>query len=253
VHRPSYGLAEATVFVSATDAAGPKSSRFSRSALAAGRAVAARDELDTIALVSAGTPVGQHVCIVDPIDHTARAGGEVGEVWVHGPNLATSYWGQPERSEQAFNCCLVGADHRSPVAGWLRTGDLGVHYEGELYITGRLGDLIIVDGKSHYPQDIEQTVQEAHPAVRPERVAAFGIPTDAGEAIVVVMERVRGTAATDVSAVEISRAVRRAVAAGHDLKLRDIEVLQGKKVLRTSSGKIARAANRKRYLAEHAA
>jgi fatty acid CoA ligase FadD32 len=251
-HRPSYGLAEATVFVSATGAAGPKSSRFTRSALAAGRAVAARGEVDTIVLVSAGTPVGQHVCIVDPVDHTARPAGEVGEVWVHGPNLATSYWGQPERSEEAFNCSLVGADARSPVAGWLRTGDLGVHYDGELYITGRLNDLIIVDGKNYYPQDIEQTVQEAHPAVRPERVAAFGIPTGAGEAIVVVMERVRGMT-DDVSAVDISRAVRRAVAAGHDLKLRDIEILQGRKVLRTSSGKIARAANRDRYLAEHAA
>jgi acyl-CoA synthetase (AMP-forming)/AMP-acid ligase II len=252
-HRPSYGLAEATVFVSTTDPQGPKSSSFARSALATGRAVAARDEVDTIALVSAGTPVGQHVCIVDPVDHTARADGEVGEVWVHGRNVATSYWGQPERSAEVFNRCLIGADDGSPVAGWLRTGDLGVHYEGELYITGRLNDLIIVDGKNHYPQDIERTVQEAHPAVRPERVAAFGIPTDAGEAIVVVMERARGPAVADVSAVEISRAVRRAVAAGHDLNLRDIEILEGKKVLRTSSGKVARAANRDRYLSEHPA
>jgi fatty acid CoA ligase FadD32 len=252
-HRPAYGLAEATVFVSATDAAGPKTSRFMRSALMAGRAVTARDDVDAIELVSAGKPAGQHVCIVDPVDRTARPDGEVGEVWVHGPNLATGYWGQPEHSEEVFNGRLVGGENGSPVTGWLRTGDLGVTCGGDLYITGRLKDLIIVDGKNHYPQDIEQTVQEAHPAVQPGRVSAFGIPTQAGEAIVVVMERARGAAADDVSPTEISVAVRRAVAAAHDLKLRDVQVLNGAKVLRTSSGKIARTANRDRYLAQHAA
>jgi acyl-CoA synthetase (AMP-forming)/AMP-acid ligase II len=251
-HRPSYGLAEATVFVSATDDGGPQTSRFERSELAAGRAVTARDDVATIELVSAGTPAGQHVCIVDPVDQTARADGEVGEIWVHGPNVATSYWGQPERSEEVFNGSLAGGEDGLPVSGWLRTGDLGVSHGGRLYITGRLKDLIIVDGKNHYPQDIEQTVQEAHPAVQPGRVAAFGIATDAGEAIVVVVERARGAGADDVSAQEISLAVRRAVAAAHDLKLRDVQILNGEKVLRTSSGKIARAANRDRYLARDA-
>jgi fatty acid CoA ligase FadD32 len=255
-HRPSYGLAEATVFVSTTDPAGPTTARFARSELMVGRAVAARvdveDDVDAIALVSAGKPAGQHVCIVDPVDHTARPDGEVGEIWVHGPNVATGYWGQPERSEEVFNGRLVGGEDGVPVAGWMRTGDLGVNHRGELYITGRLKDLIIIDGKNHYPQDIEQTVQEAHPAVQPGRVAALGIPTQDGEAIVVVMERARGAGAADVSASDISLAVRRAVAAAHDLKLRDVQVLRGEKVLRTSSGKIARAANRARYLARNA-
>jgi fatty acid CoA ligase FadD32 len=252
-HRPSYGLAEATVFVSATGRAGPTTSSFTRSELMEGRAVAARDDADAVALVSAGKPAGQQVRIVDPVDRTARPDGEVGEVWVHGPNLATSYWGQPERSEEVFNGCLAGGPDGLPVAGWLRTGDLGVSYAGELYITGRLKDLIIVDGKNHYPQDIEQTVQEAHPAIQPGRVAAFGIPTEADEGIVVVMERARGAAADEVRASDIAVAVRRAVAAAHDLKLRDVHVLHGEKVLRTSSGKIARTANRDRYLAEHSA
>jgi acyl-CoA synthetase (AMP-forming)/AMP-acid ligase II len=251
-HRPSYGLAEATVFVSATDQTGPKFSRFIRSELASGRAAPARNDVDATALVSAGKPVGQRVCIVDPVDRTLRANGEVGEIWVHGPNLATCYWGQPERSEEVFNGCLAGSDAGGPVAGWLRTGDLGMFHEGELYITGRLKDLIIVDGKNHYPHDIEQTVQEAHPAVRPGRVAAFSIPTEAGEAIVVVMERSPGAGADDVGPAEISLAVRRAVAAAHDLKLRDVHILEQEKVLRTSSGKIARAANRDRYLARQA-
>jgi fatty acid CoA ligase FadD32 len=252
-HRPSYGLAEATVFVSATGRAGPTTSSFTRSELMEGRAVAARDDADAVALVSAGKPAGQQVRIVDPVDRTARPDGEVGEVWVHGPNLATSYWGQPERSEEVFNGCLAGGADGLPVSKWLRTGDLGVSYAGELYITGRLKDLIIVDGKNHYPQDIEQTVQDAHPAVQPGRVSAFGIATESGEAIVVVMERTRGAGADDSSATEVSLAVRRAVAAAHDLKLRDVHVLHGEKVLRTSSGKIARTANRDRYLAEHSA
>jgi fatty acid CoA ligase FadD32 len=251
--RPSYGLAEATVFVSGTDAAGPKTTNFIRSELMAGRAVTAGDDVDAITLVSAGKPAGQHVCIVDPVDCAVRPDGEVGEVWVHGPNVATSYWGQPERTEEVFNGSLVGGEDGLPVAGWLRTGDLGVNHAGELYITGRLKDLIIVDGKNHYPQDIEQTVQDAHPAVQPGRVAAFGVPTEAGEEIVVVMERARDADAEEARALAISLAVRRAVAAAHDLKLRDVQILDGEKVLRTSSGKIARSANRDRYLRQEAA
>ena len=187
------------------------------------------------------------------MDRTARPDGEVGEVWVHGANVASGYWGQPERSEEVFGGRLVGGADELPVTGWLRTGDLGVNHGGELYITGRLKDLIIVDGKNHYPHDIEQTVQDAHAAVQPGRVAAFGIPTETGEAIVVVMELARGAGGDDVTAKDIALAVRRAVAAAHDLKLRDVQILNGEKVLRTSSGKIARAANRERYLAQRSA
>jgi fatty acid CoA ligase FadD32 len=251
-HRPSYGLAEATVFVT-TSAADepPRITSFSRAALMTGRAVAPAGEPDRIRLVSAGSPVGQHVCIVDPLDCAARPDGEVGEIWVHGRNVAVGYWGQPDRSREAFDGRLVGGDDRLPADGWLRTGDLGVLHDGELYITGRLKDVIIVDGKNHYPQDIEETVQEAHPAVRAGRVAAFGLPAPEGdETIVVVLERARGEAAAAADAGEIARAVRRAVSAAHDLKLRDVQILVGSRVLRTSSGKIARSANRQRYLAE---
>lgn len=248
-HRPSYGLAEATVFVSTTPDSGPVTTSFDRATLMAGRAVPSPRDVEAIRLVSAGRPVDQYVCIVDPLDGTARSDGEVGEVWVNGGNVADGYWGQPQRSSEDFDAHLVSGGEELPVAGWLRTGDLGVRHEGELYITGRLKDLIIVDGKNHYPQDIEETVQEAHAAVRTGRVAAFGIPTREGEAIVVVLERERGEVAAAVAPEEITRAVRRAVAAAHDLKLRDVHVLDGAKVLRTSSGKIARSANRDRYVA----
>jgi fatty acid CoA ligase FadD32 len=250
--RPSYGLAEATVFVTTSSAAvPPRITSFSRAAVMAGRARPPVGDVDRIRLVSAGSPVGQDVCIVDPLVSLARPDGEVGEIWVHGRNVAIGYWGQPERSAEAFDAQLVGGGEQLPADGWLRTGDLGVRHDGELYITGRLKDVIIVDGKNHYPQDIEETVQEAHPAVRTGRVAAFGLPAeDGGEAIVVVLERARGEAAAGVDASEIARAVRRAVSAAHDLKLRDVRVLVGSRVLRTSSGKIARSANRQRYLAE---
>jgi fatty acid CoA ligase FadD32 len=249
-HRPSYGLAEATVFVTTSTAdAPPRITSFSRSALMAGHAVAPVGDADVIRLVSAGTPVGQDVCLVDPLDCSIRGDGEVGEVWVNGPNVATGYWGQPERTRDEFDGHLVGGGEHLPLAGWLRTGDLGVRHDGELYITGRLKDLIIVDGKNHYPQDIEETAQHAHPAVRPGRVAAFALSSDhGGDAIVIVLERARGQAADSVDAQEISDAVRRAVSAAHDLKLHDVDVLAGSRVLRTSSGKIARTANRLRYL-----
>jgi fatty acid CoA ligase FadD32 len=253
-HRPSYGLAEATVFVSTSrPGSAPKVTSFNRAMLMAGHAVSSPRDVEAIRLVSAGGPVGQHVCIVDPADRTARPDGEVGEVWVNGGNVADGYWGQAERSDEEFDAHLIGGGDELPVTGWLRTGDLGVRHDGELYITGRLKDVIIIDGKNHYPQDIEETVQEAHPAVRAGRVAAFGIPTREGEAIVIVLERERGEAAAAVAPEEISKAVRRAVAGAHDLKLRDVQVLDGSKVLRTSSGKIARSANRERYVAERAA
>jgi fatty acid CoA ligase FadD32 len=249
-HRPSYGLAEATVFVSATGAGGATLTTFCRSALMAGRATAPSDDADAIRLVSSGAPADQWVSIVDPVQCTALTDGEVGEVWVHGPNVATGYWGQTEHSDEVFDGRLVDGGDARPAAGWLRTGDLGVLYDDELYITGRLKDVLIIDGKNHYPQDIEETVEEAHPAVRPGRVAAFGMPTELGEAIVVVMERSQEAGAAQVAPEEITQAVRRAVSKVHDLKLEDVQVLDGRKVLRTSSGKVSRAANRDRYVAD---
>jgi fatty acid CoA ligase FadD32 len=248
-HRPSYGLAEATLFVTTSGARGPRVTSFGRAELLAGRAVAASAGSEPVQLVSAGSPAGQHVCIADPDTRAIREDGGVGEVWVHGRNVASGYWGQPERSLEFFDAELLGGGDDLPQAGWLRTGDLGVCYDGEIYITGRLKELIIVDGKNHYPHDIEETVQRAHPAIRAGRVAAFGMPTDDGEAIVVVMERARGSAGAQALPAEISSAVRRAVAAAHDLKLGDIQILEGTKILRTSSGKIARGANRDRYVA----
>ncbi|MFE0024995.1 fatty acyl-AMP ligase [Amycolatopsis sp. NPDC059021] len=245
-HRPSYGLAEATVFVSTTPQRPPRVAVLDRVELGAGRAVPVPEGDDrALRLVSAGVPVGQLVRIADPAIGAPRIDGEVGEIWIHGANVADGYWRQPERSAETFDGHLRGA---TPEGGWLRTGDLGVFLDGELYITGRLKDLIIIDGKNHYPQDIEATAQEAHPALRRDRLAVFSVPHDGREAPVVVAEYSNGVAVEELDAGEVERAVRAAVAKHHDLRLHAFVLVRPGTVLRTSSGKIARSATRARYL-----
>nr|BFE83932.1 hypothetical protein GCM10020093_065330 [Planobispora longispora] len=168
------------MFVTAMDRGLPvRVTAFDRDALTAGRAVpvaapsggSGQAPAGRVSeLVSCGVPTGQDVVIVAE-DGTAGPDGEVGEIWVRGPNVARAYWRDEERTAETFGNVLGGAE-----GTWLRTGDLGVIHEGELYITGRIKDLIIVDGRNHYPQDVEVTVQEADPAVRRDHVAAFAVP-----------------------------------------------------------------------------
>ncbi|KAA9165790.1 fatty acyl-AMP ligase [Amycolatopsis acidicola] len=243
-HRPSFGLAEATVFVTNTGEEGPTVTSFDRAALAEDRGVTVEPGTPgELRLVAAGRPVGQTVHIVHPIECTPRGEGEVGEIWVSGPNVATGYWRQPERTEETFGGTLAGE-----AGTFLRTGDLGLVHDGLLYITGRIKDLIIIDGKNHYPQDIEATVQEAHPAIRRDHVAAFAIRDESGvEGAAVVAEYSRKAGEGELDEKEISRAVRRAVSATHDVKLRGFKLVPPGGVLRTSSGKVARAATKQKH------
>ncbi|WP_206784715.1 fatty acyl-AMP ligase [Amycolatopsis sp. MtRt-6] len=242
VHRSSYGLAEATVLVSVTDAGRPpRQVTFDRARLAAGHAVPADPGPSATTLVSCGRPVGQRVLVTDPVTGEPAEPGEVGEIRVSGPNVGRGYWGRAEESVATF-----GRPPLDPVTGegWLATGDLGVVFDGELFVTGRLKDLVVVDGRNHYPQDIEQTVEE-HPAVRPHSAAAFAIGGDDGEAAVVVLERAKGT---DADLVEVAAALRAAVSAGHGLRLHDVVFLAPGEVPRTSSGKISRARCHRSYV-----
>ncbi|MEV4057911.1 fatty acyl-AMP ligase [Amycolatopsis sp. NPDC049688] len=172
-------------------------------------------ELDGEPRVSVGRPYGQRIRIVDK------------EIQVSGPNLADGYWGR---------------DDEIAPGGWLRTGDLGFVHDGQLYVTGRRKDLIIVDGRNHHPQDIEATVEAAHPSVR--RAAAFGVRDGRGEGVAVVA----GCTAPDAA---VETAVRRAVSAGHDLPLRALWLVRPGEVPRTSSGKVSRAAARERWWGEN--
>ncbi|GAA2441878.1 fatty acyl-AMP ligase [Actinomadura vinacea] len=246
---PGYGLAEATVFVAAAaQDVPPKIVTVDREALARGllRACAAGDERSG-PLVSCGRPVGQYVAIVDPETRIEQPDSLVGEIWVHGPNTARGYWRNTERSQEVFGAELADAGVL-PAGPWLRTGDYGVVHEDELYVTGRMKDLIIVDGRNHYPQDIELTVQEAHQAVRPDHVAAFAVPGEGTERLVLVAERNRRVPLARLDLAEVESAVRAAVAVEHELSVQDFVVVEPGSVARTSSGKIARAATRRRYL-----
>jgi fatty acid CoA ligase FadD32 len=234
----AYGLAEATVFVTADRIdRPPKITRFDRSQLAAGRAVEVASDTETyasaIVLVSCGTPVGQRIAIVDPETTKELPGGRVGEVWVSGPNVSRRYWRQPERTAEVF------------VDGWLRTGDLGLIHDGDLYITGRLKDLLIVAGRNHYPQDVEGTVVAQ---ARVGRVAAFSVPVAGDERVVVVVERSRLADPAEWQPGRLASAIRQAVWRHHEIALHDIVLTEPGLVPRTSSGKVARSACRQIYL-----
>ena len=263
--KPSYGMAEATLFVSTIDpAAGATVVYLDRDQLGAGRAVrVSPDALNAIAQVSCGRiSRSQWGIIVNPGTEAELPDGEVGEIWLHGDNIGRGYWARPEETERVFGNKLqrplpVGshADGAPSEATWLRTGDLGVYLDGELYITGRIKDLIIVDGRNHYPQDIEATTAEASSAVRPGYVAAFSVPAnqvpgapadEAGERLVIVAERAVGAGRADLQPV--IDAIRAAVSRRHGLPLSDVLLVAAGVIPRTTSGKLARRACRAQYL-----
>jgi acyl-CoA synthetase (AMP-forming)/AMP-acid ligase II len=248
---PCYGLAEATVFVSAaSDEVPPTITIVDQQSLTAGVVVPrAPGSGRTTTLVSCGKTAGQYVAIVDPETCRELSDGRIGEIWVHGPNVSPGYWRKPERTREIFGGRLVDPAPGLPEGPWLRTGDLGAVHEGELYVTGRIKDLIIVNGRNHYPQDIETTVQEAHPAVRADHVAAFTIPGDRDERVVVVAERSREASSPGLDASDVRRIVVSAVGTHHELPVHDFVLVRTGGVPRTSSGKVSRTACKQRYLA----
>ncbi|OLR93353.1 fatty acyl-AMP ligase [Actinokineospora bangkokensis] len=249
-HRHTYGLAEAVVMVSVSPlGVAPREVTVDRARLAEGEAVLVED--GTV-LVSAGRGAGgQHVRIADPTTGAALPDGRVGEIWASGPNVGQGYWGK-EDSYEVFEAQLVNPDGSTVDPGfgrkgWLRTGDLGVQLDGDLFIAGRIKDLIIVDGTNHYPQDIEHTVEHAHPAIRRHTVAAFSVPGETGELAVVVAERAKHVSAEELDIAEVAAAVKSAVSGEHALAVHEVIVLGPGEVPRTSSGKIQRSACRARY------
>lgn len=245
---PCYGLAEATLAVSggkASPLAGPTLLSISRSALQEGQVkVLPKDHPDAQDLVACGY-VGEalNLQIVDP--DTAQVLGEnhIGEIWVQGGSVGQGYWQQPERNREIF-----GAKAQGQEGTFLRTGDLGFMHEDQLYLTGRLKDLIIIRGKNHYPQDIEHTVEQIHTELRPGAGAAVSLEKDAEERLVILQEVQRGQL-SDQESSEIISAIREAVSVHHELQPYAIVLLARKSILKTSSGKIQRSATREAYLA----
>ncbi|TQM77990.1 acyl-CoA synthetase (AMP-forming)/AMP-acid ligase II [Saccharothrix saharensis] len=243
--RPSYGLAEATVFVTA--ASRPTTTGFDRAALARGRVVATEDPERASVLVGCGGAVDQHLAIVDPVTGAPVAGDRVGEIWVCGENVSPGYWSGARSGEDGFGARLDVPG--LPAGPWLRTGDLGALRTGELYVVGRIKDLIVIDGRNHYPQDVEAAATEADDVIRRGHVAAFAVPSDGGEALVVVAERTARTPRESVDQSRVRARVRAAVSRRYDVRVRDVLVVEPGSVPRTSSGKLSRSACRDRYLA----
>ncbi|MEV4504240.1 amino acid adenylation domain-containing protein [Streptomyces klenkii] len=239
--HPCYGLAETTLFATGGGRGGasPRVLSLGRDALEQGRAEIAVPSADAAALslVGCGSPQADDLVLVVADGHPCPA-GEVGEVWISGPSVAAGYWERPEETARTFGATLA----HYPGHTFLRTGDLGFESRGELFVTGRIKDLMVVRGRNHYPQDVEQTAERAHPLLQPTRAAAF--PTDEGgvEEVVLVHEVARGFTAGDGPAV--LAAVREAVAAEHGLALREVVLVRPGTIPRTTSGKIRRSACR---------
>lgn len=232
---PCYGLAEGTLLVSGgAGPSRPRVLRADRAKLAAGElAETAAGDASAQRLVSCGRALGgQDVRIVDPQSHRPCAAGVVGEIWVCGESVARGYWHRPEETAHTFGGRL--ADGAGP---YMRTGDLGAMHNGDLFVAGRLKDLIIVRGRNLYPQDVERTAQQAHPAV--ELGAAFSTVVDGAEQLVVVHQTAREHRRGDMAPV--LRAIRAAIAEEHEVDPSAIVLLPPAALPLTSSGKVQRA------------
>jgi acyl-CoA synthetase (AMP-forming)/AMP-acid ligase II len=245
--RPVYGQAEATLLTSGgSDSAVPIIEHVDRAALGEDRVVgAAPDDPTAAALVGCGQPRGgQEVLIVDPETRRPRHDDEVGEIWIAGPSVARGYWGKPEETEQTFSASLDTGE-----GPYLRTGDLAFLRSGEMFVTGRCKDLIIIRGNNYYPNDIELTVQDCHPALLPGRCAAFAVTPkrSAGEQLVVAQEVHRHhVGETDLTPVV--DAIRKAITEHHAIEPQTVLLVKPMRIPTTSSGKIQRGKCRRLYL-----
>ncbi|HEX4494454.1 MAG TPA: amino acid adenylation domain-containing protein, partial [Thermoanaerobaculia bacterium] len=242
---PCYGLAEATLFVAGGRLTEPPVVvRVEAAALERSRAVESTDpEVPGRELVGCGAAAEAHqVSVVDLGSLRPSPPGRVGEIWVAGPSVAAGYWHRPAEQADPFGARLAGGEAR-----FLRTGDLGFQLGGELFITGRIKDLIILRGRNHYPQDLERTAERAHPAVRAGCGAAFPVESRGEERLVIVCELERTAGREAAAALD---AIRQAVAEEHEVQVHDVVLVRTGTVPKTSSGKIRRHACRDLYLAE---
>jgi fatty acid CoA ligase FadD32 len=273
--KPSYGLAEATLFVSTTPMGDhPRIISVDREALNTGTFVEVPvDSPSAVAQAGAGkVGIAEWAVIVDAESATELPDGQIGEIWISGQNMGTGYWGREDETAETFHNILKSRTNPSHAEGatddatWVRTGDYGAYHDGELFITGRVKDLVIIDGRNHYPQDLEYSAQESTKALRVGYVAAFSVPAnqlpdevfanthsglkrdpdDTSEQLVVVGERAPGAHKLDMA--PIADDIRAAIAVRHGVTVRDVLLTPAGAIPRTSSGKIGRRACRSAYL-----
>ena len=241
---PSYGMAEATIMISggrrgdgaivrAVDEAAFQKSRVVDAAAGSGRdLVACGRELD-----------GEEIAIVDPATRERLPPDRIGEIWVRGPHVAQGYFNDPEATREVFH-----AEIRGGSGSWLRTGDLGfLDAGGNLFVSGRLKDVIIVRGANHYPQDIERTVEECHPALRRHGAAAFSVGGERGEERLVVVQEIARMHRRAENLDEIEDCIREAVAEAHDLSVHQVVLIAPGALPVTTSGKVQRSLARKMF------
>ncbi|PCK09046.1 MAG: amino acid adenylation protein [Alteromonadaceae bacterium] len=243
--NPSYGMAEATVFISgAKSESKPKILTLDKAELGQNKFVVCGDSANsstpgsannlTTELVGCGqVPAPHSVKIVDPKTKSVLPDGAIGEIWFSGPSVSPGYWKLPEVSAETFNQMLDGE------AKYLRTGDLGALWQGEVFVTGRMKDLIIINGVNYYPQDIENTAVMAHPALRDGACAAFTLESHGLDALVVVAE-VERQHFRSVDKAALIRAIRQSVMQEHSVNVDHVVLLKPHKIPLTSSGKIQR-------------
>ena len=226
---PCYGMAEATLFVTGAQVDTPPT-------------ICKREAAE---VVGCGTPRGDmQVEIVDPDTRTKLSEGECGEIWIRGESVAQGYWMRPELTERTFRATIAGDSN----ASYLRTGDLGFVRNGELYVTGRLKDLIIINGKKYAPQDIEDECERSHDALRQAGGAAFDLTTSASDRLVVVFEIKREWLRRNVVWGEVASAIHSSVNSAYGLAVSEVVLIKPGALPRTSSGKVRRAQCRSDYL-----
>jgi acyl-CoA synthetase (AMP-forming)/AMP-acid ligase II len=260
---PCYGMAEATLIITGgLKNAPPIFKTVDAISLENHQIVEVNQPTDNL-ITNTKTLVGcgqclldQKVLIVNPETFNICQPGEVGEIWVFGPSIGQGYWNKPQETETLFNAYLTTGE-----GPFLRTGDLGFLDAEELFITGRIKDIIIINGRNHYPQDIEWTVEQSHPLIRPSGVAGFSIDGSGEERLVVAVEMERqywqqirtwdngnGSAKTSPKQA-ILQSIRRAVSQNHDLQVFKTVLLKPGTLPKTSSGKIQRHACRSSFIA----
>ncbi|MBH8552330.1 SDR family oxidoreductase, partial [Nostocaceae cyanobacterium CENA357] len=242
---PCYGLAESTLMVSGGNVKDePIYCQVEAEALEQNRIVPANADTKNIRhLVGCGHSwLDTNIVIANPETMTQCAANEVGEIWVSSSSMAQGYWQRPEATTQTFQAYLQ--DGSGP---FLRTGDFGFLQDGEVFVTGRVKDMIIIRGRNHYPQDIESTAVKSHSALRIGFAAAFAIEVDGEEQLVVTCE-VERTAIRKLNIDEVVRAIRQAVSEEHELQVYAVSLLKPASIPKTSSGKIQRHACRAKFL-----
>jgi len=252
---PCYGLAESTLLVCARKPdynKPPTAIAVDKSALKQ-RRIELSDRESTAAkeFVSCGRPDANQIAIVDTDNLSAMPENRVGEIWIRGDSISPGYWNDPQRTADVFNASLTLHNGES-FNDYYRTGDLGFLHDGEIYIAGRLKDLIIVHGKNHFPGDLERTAQTAHDALMMDSGAVFSVDVEGIERIVIAQEikqaRVRDFTSDATLADNVIEAVKEAINRHHEVQVHGVMLVKPGRIFKTSSGKIRRSACRDAYV-----